>query len=198
MLTLTTVRTGTTARVGAGAVGLRRGLVSAAAAARSRKPARAATTGTVQDQPRSHTGTWTDRKGRAGPAVVQAVPQRFWDDGGTLVMRTAVTTTMQGVRGSAPQVRTLDLRVQQVTARVAVTGVSPAFYDTLALDLGAVDVDLLGLQVHLDQVVLDIVGGTGTSNLMGAAAGLLDGGEPLGDIADLLNQVISFLDGHRA
>ena len=42
------------------------------------------------------------------------------------------------------------------------------------------DLDLLGLQVHLDRVVLDIVAQTGAGNLLGnllcAVTGLLDGG----------------------
>jgi len=193
MLTLTTVRTGTTALVGAGAVGLRRGLVSAATVARGLKPA-AARKAVVQEQAWSHTGTWTDSRGRTGPAEVKILPQRFWDDGGTLMVRSAVTTTLLGTRGSVPQTRSTDLEVKHVTAGVAVNGVGPAFYDTLDLVLGPLDFHLLGLEVHLDQVVLDVVGGPSASNLFGAVAGLLDGSGALGEVADLLNQVLAFLD----
>jgi hypothetical protein len=198
MLTLTTVRTGTAALVGAGAVGLRRGLVSAATVARGLKPAAAPHQSSEQEQAWSKTGTWTDKRGRTGHAEVQIVPQRFWDEGGTLMMRSAVTTTLEGTRGSVPQTRTTNLEVRHVTAGVAVNGVSPAYYDTLDLVLGPLDFHLLGVEVHLDQVVLDVVGGPGASNLLGAVAGLLDGSGALGEVADLLNQVLAFLDGHRA
>ena len=39
--------------------------------------------------------------------------------------------------------------------------------DILNLVLGPLDLDLLGLQVHLDRVVLNIIGATGTGNLLG-------------------------------
>ena len=55
--------------------------------------------------------------------------------------------------------------------------------DILNLVLGPLDLDLLGLQVHLDQVVLDIVAQSGAGNLLGnllcAVAGLLDPASPL-------------------
>ena len=45
--------------------------------------------------------------------------------------------------------------------------------------LGPLDLNLLGLEVHLDPVVLDIVAQPGPGNLLGnllcAVAGLLDG-----------------------
>ena len=49
----------------------------------------------------------------------------------------------------------------------------------LNLVLGPLDLNLLGLEVHLDKVVLDIIAVTGAGNLLGnllcAVAGLLDG-----------------------
>jgi hypothetical protein len=72
--------------------------------------------------------------------------------------------------------------------------------DVLFLDLGPLDLDLLGLTVHLNEVVLDIDAATGAGNLLGnllcAITGLLD---PVGflqnlvQIADLLNQVIGLI-----
>jgi hypothetical protein len=65
--------------------------------------------------------------------------------------------------------------------------------DVLNLVLGPLDLDLLGLQVHLKRVVLDIVAVSGAGNLLGnlvcAVAGLLDGG-----LAGLLTQVRSLLN----
>ena len=73
--------------------------------------------------------------------------------------------------------------------------------DVLHLVLGPLDLDLLGLQVHLDKVVLDIVAATGAGNLLGnllcAVTGLLDGGPLaglLGQLNDLLNQILDALN----
>jgi hypothetical protein len=71
----------------------------------------------------------------------------------------------------------------------------------LDLVLGPLDLDLLGLQVHLDTVHLNITAQSGPGNLVGnllcAVAGLLDGGLPLstvlGQIAALLNQLLAIL-----
>lgn len=63
--------------------------------------------------------------------------------------------------------------------------------DILNLELGPLDLNLLGLEVQLDTVVLDIVAVPGAGNLLGnllcAVAGLLDPTSPLqGLLEDLL------------
>jgi hypothetical protein len=67
----------------------------------------------------------------------------------------------------------------------------------LHLELGPLDLDLLGLVIHLDRVVLDITAESGPGNLLGnllcGIAGLLDGDAPLSAIARLLNQLIGLL-----
>jgi len=69
--------------------------------------------------------------------------------------------------------------------------------DILHLTLGPLDLNLLGLTVHLNQVVLDITAQQGPGNLLGnllcAVAGLLDAGGPLSSIAGLLNQILRAL-----
>ncbi len=75
---------------------------------------------------------------------------------------------------------------------------SPAC-DILNLVLGPLDLNLLGLEVHLDTVVLDIVAEPGPGNLLGnllcAVAGLLDGAGGLGGvIGNLLNQLVGLLE----
>ena len=73
--------------------------------------------------------------------------------------------------------------------------------DILNLVLGPLDLNLLGLEVHLNQVVLDIVAQSGAGNLLGnllcAVAGLLDGASPVGGIlngiAALLNRLLAIL-----
>jgi hypothetical protein len=70
----------------------------------------------------------------------------------------------------------------------------------LHLTLGPLDLDLLGLQVHLDRVVLDITAQQGPGNLLGnllcAIANLLNGstsGTALNQIVNLLNQILALL-----
>jgi len=67
--------------------------------------------------------------------------------------------------------------------------------------LGPLDLNLLGLEVHLNRVVLDIVAVPGAGNLLGnllcAVAGLLDGTdlnllERL-KLANLLNRILNLL-----
>ena len=67
----------------------------------------------------------------------------------------------------------------------------------LHLELGPLDLDLLGLVVHLDRVVLDITAQSGPGNLLGnllcAVANLLNNGGngPLQQIVGLLNQILN-------
>lgn len=68
--------------------------------------------------------------------------------------------------------------------------------DILHLELGPLDLDLLGLQVHLDKVVLDISAdpsGGLLGSLLCAVANLLNGGGALTDIVNLLNQILAAL-----
>lgn len=68
--------------------------------------------------------------------------------------------------------------------------------DILHLELGPLDLDLLGLQVHLDKIVLDIdadpTGGL-LGSLLCAVANLLNTGGTLADIVGLLNQILALL-----
>ncbi len=72
----------------------------------------------------------------------------------------------------------------------------------LDLVLGPLDLDLLGLQVHLNRVHLNITAQTGPGNLLGnllcAIAGLLDGtplSSLLSQLANVLNQILAALGG---
>jgi len=85
-----------------------------------------------------------------------------------------------------------------VTTRTAQSG-GRLTCDVLHLVLAPLDLDLLGLVVHLDRVVLDIVAKSGAGNLLGnllcAVTGLLDGGLQglLGRLTNLLNQILGVL-----
>ena len=69
--------------------------------------------------------------------------------------------------------------------------------DILHLELGPLDLDLLGLVVHLDKVVLDIDAESGSGNLLGnllcAVAHLLDRNGPAAGLANLLNRILGLL-----
>lgn len=78
---------------------------------------------------------------------------------------------------------------------------SVAACDILNLVLGPLDLNLLGLRIQLNQVVLDITAVPGAGNLLGnllcAVAGLLDGGPLaglLGQLSALLNQILGLLN----
>ena len=69
--------------------------------------------------------------------------------------------------------------------------------DILNLVLGPLDLDLLGLEVHLNRVVLNIVAVSGPGNLLGnllcAVAGLLDNNGVLRQISQILNSILAIL-----
>lgn len=73
--------------------------------------------------------------------------------------------------------------------------------DILNLVLGPLDLNVLGLEIRLQRVVLDIVAVAGAGNLLGnllcAVAGLLDGSPLaglLGQLSTLLNQILAALN----
>ena len=75
--------------------------------------------------------------------------------------------------------------------------IGQATCEILHLELGPLDLNLLGLVVHLDRIVLDITAQSGPGNLLGnllcAIANLLNGGGPLAGIVNLLNQILGQL-----
>jgi hypothetical protein len=80
------------------------------------------------------------------------------------------------------------------------SGAQLAACDILNLVLGPLDLNVLGLEIHLNRVVLDIIAVPGPGNLLGnllcAVAGLLDGGPLaglLGQLIGLLNQILDAL-----
>lgn len=86
-----------------------------------------------------------------------------------------------------------------VSLTQAGNGNGRAACDILNLDLGPLDLNLLGLQVDLAQVVLDITGVPGPGNLLGnllcAVTGLLDGPGLLGQIGNVLDNLLGRITG---
>jgi hypothetical protein len=78
-------------------------------------------------------------------------------------------------------------------------GSSTRACDILNLVLGPLHLDLLGLVVDLNQVVLNITGTTGAGDLLGnllcAITGLLDAGSLGQQVVNLLNQLVGILAG---
>ena len=144
--------------------------------------------GTVQ----AITGTFTIQRFARSQRQIYAV--------GTVVGSIASATPGTAARTfvtqvSLPLVMPSDNPTASAAAPDAVTALATC--DILNLVLGPLDLNLLGLEVHLNQVILDLVGVTGAGNLLGnllcAVTGLLDGGGPLGQIVTLLNSILAIL-----
>ena len=88
--------------------------------------------------------------------------------------------------------------VQNLLVTIPLIDANQEACEILHLELGPIDLNLLGLVVHVDRIVIDISAQPGPGNLLGnllcAIAGLLDQpGAPLGIIADLLNSLLDLL-----
>ena len=99
------------------------------------------------------------------------------------------TGVLSGVVTAANGVSTSVLRTVSLPAAVG-----DATCQILHLDLGPLKLDLLGLQVDLSRIVLDITAQSGAGNLLGnllcSVANLLN--DPSG-LAKLLNQILDIL-----
>ena len=113
-----------------------------------------------------------------------------------------VITHADGSKSEFTAIRSLEVRKinGQKLSNLAVTAQGAAACDILNLVLGPLDLNVLGLEVHLNQVVLDIIATPGPGQLLGnllcAVAGLLDGGPLaglLGQLVGLLNQILDQL-----
>jgi hypothetical protein len=130
------------------------------------------------------TGTFTDALGGTGKFVGTLTINRVAKDAGAL----AAVGTVSGTLTDSAETTVGSVTNQAATVPLQATGTC----DILHLTLGPLDLNLLGLVVHLDRVVLDITAQQGPGNLLGnllcAVAGLLDppatGG---GGLSGLLN-----------
>jgi hypothetical protein len=124
---------------------------------------------------------------------------RFAATNGAVVASGVVTGTLVDENGVTTSI------IRFVNVPVILPGADSRAVEALAigcevlhLELGPLDLDLLGLVVHLDRVVLDITAVPGAGNLLGnllcAIVGLLDGSN-LGLLANLLNQLLGLLSG---
>jgi len=132
------------------------------------------------------------------------VPLRFVERNGRVAVRGLVQGVVHERNGTRSTFATMKtLRLQSVNGSpLSRTGTATgrATCDILNLVLAPLDLDLLGLKVHLDRVVLNIVAESGAGKLLGnllcSVTGLLDGGPLaglLGQLSDLLNQILGRL-----
>ena len=116
--------------------------------------------------------------------------QRFAVQDGRLVAIGQLTGTVTNAAGTV-------LGTVSRALALPVLGSSTGTCQILHLELGPLDLDLLGLQVHLDRIELDISAESGSGNLLGnllcAVAHLLDSGRPLSGLAGLLNTILRLL-----
>jgi hypothetical protein len=105
-----------------------------------------------------------------------------------------VSGVLEGTATSAAGVVT---EITQTFTDVPASLLAERRCDILFLDLGPIFLDLLGLQVDLSRIILDIDAVAGAGNLLGnllcAVAGLLDGDGPLSRILRLLDRINTIL-----
>ena len=96
----------------------------------------------------------------------------------------------------SPSRREITTPVEDAIAGAPSAGKAVGTCDILNLVLGPLDLNVLGLEMHLDTVVLDIVAHPARrpagSTCCARVANLLDGRRTRGVIGDLLNDLLDF------
>jgi len=160
------------------------------------------------------TGSFTDASGGQGVFAGTFTPAKFAVSKGKLVANGTLTGTLTDSAGTAlgsvsQKVSSPVLAPQSASAATSGTATSGASAQAAAapaascqildLRLQPLDLNLLGLVVHTDTIHLNITAQSGPGNLLGnllcAVTGLLDGGALGSQLAALLNQILSILNG---
>ena len=143
--------------------------------------------------------------GKKGTVRGTFTPRRFKvTDAGVLKAVGRLKATL--VRGNGDVVGTTTERVKRPVlvpdgSTAGTAAAQAGACDILHLALAPLDLDLLGLQVHRDKVVLNIVAQSGAGNLLGnllcAVAGLLDQSGALSgllaQVSQILNSILAIL-----
>lgn len=184
------------------AVGLTSVGIGAASAAPSTSSERAVVGKSDQGRMKS---TVVGRTSQGDKVSGTFTPTRFVERDGTLWAKgflegkihhtNGAVTTFSGIKKMPVK------KVNGQSATDARTSTRAAACDILNLVLGPLDLNVLGLEVHLQRVVLDVVAVAGAGQLLGnllcAVAGLLDGSPLaglLGQLTTLLNQILAALN----
>jgi hypothetical protein len=149
------------------------------------------------------TGSFTDAAGGQGTFAGTFTPTEFVYDGTDVLATGTLTGTMTDSAGTAlgSVSRTVSLPIDPAASGgSAASGASAlAVCEILNLTLRPLDLNLLGLTVHLDTVHLVIAAVSGSGELLGnllcAVVGLLDDAQIGQLLADLLNQILAIIDG---
>ena len=183
-------------------------MVIAAPTASAAKPKKATAanvnvpvTGTVTNDRGANVGTFT------GDYTINRVKKQGRKMVAIGTVTGVVTNTATGATQTVNRAVKIPLRATTGGAGAGNANVvaPQATCEILDLVLGPLDLDLLGLVVHLDVVHLNITAESGPGNLLGnllcAVAGLLDGptggglGAILNQIVGLLNQILGAIGG---
>lgn len=140
------------------------------------------------------TGTINQTIDGVGTFAGTFTPSSFSAQDGQLLVTGLVQGTFTNLAGASTPVSQTVTTTAAAAPSTAAALASGGSCDILNLVLGPLHLDLLGLNVDLNQVVLDITSQTGAGNLVGnllcAVTGLLDGGTGLSGLANLLNRVL--------
>ncbi|MBY8875409.1 hypothetical protein K7640_26590 [Micromonospora sp. PLK6-60] len=162
------------------------GVAQAAPASKPAQAAAAAPSASAVTTP--VTGSFTDALGGTGTFAGSFTPTRFVNQNGQLAAIGTLTGTLTNSAGAS-----LGTVTELITVPVAAIN---GTCDILNLDLGPLDLNLLGLRVQLNEINLDITAVQGAGNLLGnllcAVAGLLDG--PTGGLGGVLNGLVALLN----
>jgi hypothetical protein len=143
-------------------------------------------------------GSFTDATGGTGTFTGQFTLVQFASDNNALVANGFLSGMLTDSHGKVLGSVFRNVSIP-VTASQAASGKAAALASCgiLHLDLGPLSLDLLGLQVNLSEVILDITAQSGAGNLLGnllcAVTNLLNG--PTGPLATLLNQILQAITG---
>lgn len=134
------------------------------------------------------TGSFTDALGGTGTFVGSLNLTRFTIVNGVLTAVGTLTGTLTDSLGNV--VGTVTQSISLPVSNISAT------CEILHLELGPLDLNLLGLVVHLDKIVLDITaqqGGGLLGDLLCSLADLLNGNATLRAISQLLNNILRIL-----
>jgi hypothetical protein len=182
-----------------------RGSAPVATAAAGGTAARVAAKTVLSNDYGKATSTVSGTFGKHGSVSGSFKPRHFViNKSGELIAVGALTAKLTRGDGTVVGKATKDIRIPvKKIEGVAVGGGTASAVaaaktcDILNLVLGPLDLNVLGLEVHLSRVVLDIVAVTGAGNLLGnllcAVAGLLDQTGLLTQVAQILDSVAAIL-----
>jgi hypothetical protein len=138
--------------------------------------------------------------GRAGTVRGWFTPRKFVNRGGQLKavgrLHAVLIRANGSVRDQVDQRIVIPVRRFEGTSPAGRAARAPSC-QVLNLVLGPLDLNLLGLEVHLNRVVLNIEATPGPGNLLGnllcAVAGLLDNTGVLPEVRRILNSILGLL-----